>query len=121
VAFDQKVIVLHGRRKRARHVLFARDLSVGGARIDPHPDLQVGDRFKLALYDHGSPDSIVVDAEVLRDEGEQGLALQFLDTPARTTRKIERILEQAGEIERCEAPGDAQPLIVAEMVQEEGA
>jgi hypothetical protein len=121
VAFDQKVIVLDGRRKRARHVLFARDLSVGGARIDPHPDLQVGDRFKLALYDHGSPDSIVVDAEVLRDEGEQGLALRFLNTPARTTRMIERILEQAGEIERCEAPGDAQPLIVAEMVQEEGA
>ena len=120
-AFGHEVVVLDEQLQRARQVLFARDLSVGGARVDPHPDLQVGDRFKLALYDDASSDSVVVDAEVLRDEGDRGLALRFLNTPARTARKIERILERAGEIEQCDAQGDAHQVIVTEVLQEERA
>jgi hypothetical protein len=117
--FANEVVVLDERLQRARDVLFARDLSIGGVRVDSHPGLQVGDRFKLAIYDHASPDSVVVDAEVLRDDGDRGLALRFLEPSTRTARSIEKILERSGEIERCEAPGDAHPVIVTEVVQEE--
>jgi len=120
-AFGREVVVLDEQLQRARQVIFARDLSIGGVRVDPHADLQTGDRFKLALYDHASPDSIVVDVEVIRDEGDRGLALRFLNSPTRTAQKIGHLLERAGEIERCDAPGDAHPVIVAEVVQEEGA
>jgi len=120
-SFDRRPNILQGQPEWKRQVLFARDLSIGGARVDSHPDLQVGDRFKLALYDHASPDSIVVDAQVLRDEGEGGLALRFLNSPTRTAQKIGRLLERVGEIERCDTPGDPHPVIVAEVVQEERA
>jgi hypothetical protein len=113
------VVVLDEHRERARQVLFAKDLSIGGVRVDPHPDLRVGDRFGLVLYDATYSESVVVDVEVLRDDGAQGLALRFLDVPDRTARKIGRILERVGEIERCEAPDDSHSVIVAEVVEEE--
>ena len=102
-------------------VLFARDLSVGGVRVDPHPNLRLGDRFQLALYNAFFSESVVVDAEVLRDDGERGIVLRFLDTPEHTTRKIGRILERGGEIERCDAPGEAHDVTVVEVVQEDRA
>jgi hypothetical protein len=120
-AFGHEVVVLDEQLQRARHVLFARDLSVGGVRVDPHPDLQVGDHVKLALYDDASSDSVVVDAEVLRNEGDAGLALRFPNMPDRTARKIERIMERAGEIEQCDGQGDAHQVIVTEVLQEERA
>jgi len=117
--FDREVVVLDEQLQQARQVLFARDLSVEGVRVEPHPDLQLGDRFKLALYHDASSDSVVVDAEVLRDEGTRGLALGFPHTPARTARKIRRILKHTGEIERCDAPGDAHQVIVTKWIQAE--
>ena len=102
-------------------MLFARDLSVGGVRVDPRPDLMVGDRFGLVLYDALFSESVVVDAEVLRDDGDRGLALRFVEPPPHTAGKIERIVERAGEIERCDSPDDSHRVIVAEVVQEERA
>ena len=120
-SFDQEVVTLDSSSERVQNVLFARDLSTGGVRVDPHPELQLGDRFVLVLYDALFSESVVVDAEVLRDDGERGFALRFADPPAHTVRKIERILERAGEIERCHSPGDSNRVIVAEVVQEKRA
>jgi hypothetical protein len=39
--------------------------------------------------------------------------------PARTARKIERIMERAGEIEQRDGQGDVHQVIVTEVVQEE--
>jgi len=58
---------------------------------------------------------------VLRDDGGRGLALRFVDPPAHTTRKLGRVLEGVAEIERCDSPGDAHRVFVAEVVQEERA
>jgi len=118
-SFEQEVVVLDGDSERVRQVLFARDLAVGGVRVDPHPDLQLGDRFKLALYN--ASDSVVVDAAVLRDDGERGIALCFVDPPKKTARKIGRMVERGGEIERCEASGETHDVTIAEVVQEDRA
>jgi hypothetical protein len=115
------VVALDAQLERVRHVLFARDLSAGGVRVDPHPELQVGDRFGLVLYNATYSESVVIDAEVLRDDGGRGLALRFVDVPAHTARKIERILQRVGEIERCDDRGDSERVIVAEVVQENRA
>ena len=87
--------------------------------MEPHPDFEVGNHVKLVLYDDASPDPVVVAAEVLRDDGDLGLALRFLHTPAHSAESIERILERAGEIERCDAQGDAHGVIVTEVIREE--
>jgi hypothetical protein len=113
------VVVLDTDSEQVRQVLFARDLSVGGVRVDPHPDLQLGDRFQLALYNAFFSEAIVVDAQVLRDDGERGIVLRFLDTSEHTARKISRILEGGGEIERCNSPGEVHDVTVAEVVQED--
>ena len=87
--------------------------------MDPHPDLQLGDRFRLVLYDALFSQSLVVEAEVLRDDGDRGLALRFVDTPAHTARKIERILERVGEIDRHDTTGDSHRVTVAEVIEAE--
>jgi hypothetical protein len=120
-SYEHEVVVLDGDAEQVRQVLFARDLSVGGVRVDPHPDLQLGDRFRLALYDASFSESVVVDAEVLRDDGERGIALRFVKTSAETVGKIGRILEQGGAIEECDVPGEARQVTIAEVVQHDRA
>lgn len=58
-------------------VLIGRDLSSGGMRIERHPDLALGDRFQLVLRGPGSSESFRVDAEIVRDDGDQGFGVVF--------------------------------------------
>ena len=45
--------------------------------VEPHADVTLGDRFRLALYGADSPDPLIVRATVSRDDGDGGLALRF--------------------------------------------
>jgi hypothetical protein len=58
-------------------VLNGRDLSSGGLRVDPNPALKVGASLRLALGDADDAKQILVDARVIRDDGENGVALHF--------------------------------------------
>ena len=61
----------------ALRVLVGRDLSVGGMRIEPHPDISLGDRLHLAIYGDAGDDPIAVWATVTRDDGDFGLLMKF--------------------------------------------
>ncbi len=74
-------------------VMIGRDLSVGGMRVRPMQGLQLGDEFKLALYDDGDAAAMVVAAVVVRDEGWNGLVLQFQPMPSATRRRLEQLVE----------------------------
>jgi hypothetical protein len=63
--------------EEATRVLLGRDISTGGMRVDPNPSLAVGDRLQLALHAGSRSEPMVVHAEVLRDDGEDGLVLRF--------------------------------------------
>lgn len=80
-AFDREVVTLDS-MQRVEHALLGHDLSRSGMRVRPHPDLQVGQRVRVALYNSADADALVLEAAVARDDGPRGLALRFVDVSA---------------------------------------
>ena len=83
-------------------VLMGRDLSTGGMRVERLPELAVGDHFRLAIYgsDHEAP--LEVRACVLRDDGEDGLALGFEDVSRSLANELEKIVACLPDVESLE-------------------
>jgi len=97
--FDREVVVLDAGEERVKQVLVGRDLSVGGLRVDAHPDLAVGHRLRVALYDAVSVAPLVVEAEVVREDGERGVVLGFLEPEPKTLRRLRQIVAQLPAVE----------------------
>ena len=91
-------------------MVMGRDLSMGGMRIEPHPELSVGDRLELAIYAEAEGNPAVVKAEVIRAEDGVGLGLRFLDLDPGVATRLERLVTQLPAVEpladgECEAMG----------------
>jgi hypothetical protein len=97
--FDREVVVLDAGEERVKQVLVGRDLSVGGLRVDAHPDLAVGERLRVALYDAGAVAPLVVEAEVVREDGERGVVVGFLEPEPKTLRRLRQIVAQLPAVE----------------------
>lgn len=80
-------------------VLMGRDLSPGGMRVESLPDLSIGDRFQLGLFGPGLPEALRVHCEVIRDDGEEGLALAFRELAPETAGKLEKLVACLPDIE----------------------
>jgi hypothetical protein len=93
------VIVLDERDDRVRNVLVGRDLSVGGLRVEAHPDLGLGQRLRVAIYDATSLAPLVVEAEVVREDGERGLVMGFLEPAGQTLRRLRQVVAQLPAVE----------------------
>jgi hypothetical protein len=119
VAHRQEVIALEPELKRVRHTLLGIDLSAGGIRVEPHPDLSVGDRVCIAIYDAAGGATLVVEAEAVRDEGPRGVVLHFRNLSPDARQKIERIVGATPQIESAGAEGSA--VVVAEMLAQQPA
>jgi len=89
---DREVVALDETGTRALHALVGRDLSLAGMRIDPTPDLALGQRLRLALYEPSAPSPVVLEAESVRDDGGAGLALLFVDLAPEVATQLERIV-----------------------------
>ncbi len=98
-------------------MLLGRDLAVGGMRVDAHPDLKVGARLRLALYDPTREAPLVVDAVVARDDGARGLGLQFLAISPEIAARLERLVATLPPVEQL-SDGEAGALgtVVGEIV-----
>lgn len=83
-------------------VLIGRDLSAGGMRVDRQKDLGVGSTLRIALYDPTRETPVVVMATVLRDDGEQGLALRFDDLAPEIAEHLEQIVAALPPVERLQ-------------------
>lgn len=118
----------HGRRLYDRRVLaaataamhrmlFGRDLSSGGMRVDRHPELRVGARLRLALYDAAREAPLVVEAVVARDDGPRGFGLQFLSMTPELAQRLEQLVATLPPVERLD-DGEAGALgsVVGEIV-----
>jgi hypothetical protein len=75
--YRRRVDVLDFDDMDASHTALGRDLSIGGVRIVEHSGLEVGAEVTLALYGGRREEPVVVEATVLRDDGENGVALVF--------------------------------------------
>jgi c-di-GMP-binding flagellar brake protein YcgR len=80
-------------------VLIARDLSSSGLRVDPNPALRVGSNLRLALAGAGDAKQILVDARVIRDDGENGVALHFDWVDPNREESLRKLVEQLPTIE----------------------
>jgi hypothetical protein len=77
---------------RAMRVLVARDLSVGGMRVERLPGLAVGDRLHLAVYGSADGEPCLVRATVARDDGSDGMGLVFDAVPPDVAERLEKVL-----------------------------
>lgn len=82
-----------------RAVLIGRDLSAGGMRIEALPGLALGDRFRVAIYGPEQVEPYRVESEVVRDDGEAGLALRFLDVTRPVAAALEKIVACLPDVE----------------------
>lgn len=83
-------------------VLIGRDLSRGGMRIEAHPDLRVGDRFRLALHGPTSSEPLSVEAQVVRDDGDAGFGLAFDPIDRAMARELEKMVACLPDVESLE-------------------
>jgi hypothetical protein len=98
-------------------MLFGRDLSPGGMRVERHPELRVGARMRLALYDAAREQPLVVDAVVARDDGARGFGLQFLAVKPEIAARLEQLVATLPPVEQL-FDGEAGALgsVVGEIV-----
>lgn len=82
--------------------LVGRDLSARGMRIERQPELGLGDRFRLALHGPTLARPLVLDASVVRDDAEQGLALAFIGVSRETARQLEKLVACLPDVESLE-------------------
>ena len=127
VAYDQRVVALGA---EAARVLVGRDLSRGGMRIAATPSIAVGDVLRVALHSGTQTEPIIVLANALRDDGDDGLVLSFNDLSETQREQLEKIITSGlpvhangDDLEDPAAIGEA--IVVAEMLeivsQESGA
>lgn len=79
--------------------LVGRDLSAGGMRIERHPGLALGDRLRLTLHGPTLMHPIPLEAAIVRDDAEQGLALAFIGVSAETARALEKLVACLPDVE----------------------
>ncbi|NNL85778.1 MAG: hypothetical protein HKP27_09005 [Myxococcales bacterium] len=78
--------------ERADRVLVGRDISAGGMRVDPQPDLMPGMCLTIAVYGDAREEPYVLKAEVVRNDGPEGVALKFVDVPASVGQRLENLV-----------------------------
>jgi hypothetical protein len=108
---QRKVISLDGKPGSVKQTLVGRDLSSGGMRVEPHPALSIGDCVRLAIYGRFSRDALVVEAEVVRDDGDRGLGLCFVNVDEDLGRHLDDLVADALSIEALRAAGPEGVLI----------
>lgn len=85
--------------REASRALVGRDISLGGMRIDAHPELKLGDHLKLAVYGNTDGPPVTVSAEIVRDDGGAGLGLAFRDVGEEAERRLESLVAALPSIE----------------------
>jgi hypothetical protein len=92
------------------------DLSLEGVRIVDHSGPEVGSEVTLALYGGSREEPVVIEATVLRDDGEEGLALVFKSISDSQRRELERILAGRPPLESLrDGARDRDAVVVAQV------
>jgi hypothetical protein len=104
--FEQEIVQVD-EESRVVQALLGRDLSLDGIRVVQQLGLAPGNKLRLALFDTSQQESLILDAEVSRDDGGSGLFLRFVELSVETTARIEEIIARLPAIESIDPHGDA--------------
>jgi hypothetical protein len=102
-----------------------RDISAGGMRIEPNPDLVPGQSFELAIYGEAGEPPIAARAEVVRNDGPDGVALRFERLSPAARRRLEALVAHLPSVEplqvgECDALGSVVTRVLAAHEDERG-
>lgn len=112
-AYPQSVV---GRTSSATHSLIGRDLSVGGMRVSPEAGLEVGMQLRLAVYGTAGVRPVIVSADVVRDDGDEGLGLSFAPLPQAAKRRLQQIVDGLDELT---IDSDSTGILISEVLTTE--
>jgi hypothetical protein len=114
-SYDRKVPAFGD---RAMRVLVARDLSMGGMRVERDSGLEMGDRVHLAIYGAADEEPFLVWATVARDDGDRGMALVFEDVHEVVARQLEAVVADLPAVESLhDNEAQAMGTVVTEILE----
>jgi len=88
-------------------ILMGCDLSTTGMRVERFADPRVGAHLDIALYGPSENEPITIDAEIVRDDGDRGIALRFCNLSRADAALLERFVACLPAVESLEAPESA--------------
>jgi len=100
---------------RADRVLYGTELSLGGMRIEPHPEVAVGDVLDLVVYSSWTTASASVRARVVREEAGTGLAIAFLEPDDTALEALAVILAGPSFLARLDERAEEDALRIADL------
>jgi len=119
IPYDQRIVALG---EEAARVLVGRDLCGGGMRIAATSSVAVGDVLRVALHGGNQAEPLVVLANALRDDGDDGLVLSFDELSESQQAQLENIIcddvpvhTNSDTLEDSSATGEA--IVVAEVME----
>jgi len=83
-------------------ILIGRDLSAAGMRVERFSNFVIGAHLSLALYGLTESAPLHVDAEIIRDDGERGIALRFCNLPREAQSQLEKFITCLPAVESLE-------------------
>ncbi len=114
--YDRRVDILDFDDSEASQTALGHDLSVQGVRIVGHSGLEVGAEVTLALYGGQREEPAVVEATVLRDDGEAGLTLTFKSLSEEGKRALAKLKAGRPCLESLrEGAGGREAVVVAQV------
>jgi c-di-GMP-binding flagellar brake protein YcgR len=111
--YDKKITAMEG---ADAYMLLCRDLSAGGMRVEPVEGLAVGARVDLAIQVSAREEPFLVEAIVVRDDGEQGLALRFEWIAPESQARLQSLVANLPSIEALQEDARDQGTILAQRL-----
>jgi PilZ domain len=119
IPYHRRIVALD---REAARVLVGHDLSRGGMRVTSNPPVVVDDVLRVALHCGTQMEPLVLTARALRDDGEDGVVLGFVDLLPDQRDHLEKIISSSGPI-RAPRPADSleaestDSLVVGELLE----
>jgi len=102
-----------------RRTLIGKDLSLGGMRVEPRPELVPGKALRVALFGPETDETLMLAAHVARNDGSTGVALLFDPMSPEAKRKLEALIIGMPAIEALQdGESDALGTVLTEIVFE---
>jgi hypothetical protein len=104
IAIRQEVVALDLHAAEVKHLLMGCDLSPEGIRVEPHPELTIDGRLRIALFDSADAEPLTLYALVARDDGPRGWWLRFVGLDLEARARLKRAMKATPSLESLEDP-----------------
>ena len=116
--YDRHVIALG---IEATRVLIGRDISMGGMRVDPNPNVSIGDQIQLAIHVRARKQPLVIDATVARDDGLDGMVLQFQQLSTEAEQYLQQMIDFLPILVIRDENGEGTGIFISEILHHRSA